>query len=110
MSNSTQPSSELIDVRPLGDALANSKHASLLDSDHVKIKRMVLPAGKELSEHKAPGDIVVQCLEGCFEFTTQGKTHKMEAGRLIHLTSGQLHSLKAIEDSSFLLTIFQKSN
>jgi len=98
-------SGELIDIRPLGDALAQTKHTSLLETDSFKIKRMVLPAGKELPEHKAPAEIIVQCLEGRFEFTALGKANELLPGHMIYLTTGQLHSVRAIEDSSFLLTM-----
>ncbi len=96
---------DVIDIRPLGGALPQSKHTSLLETESFKIKRMVLTAGKELPEHKAPADIIVQCLEGRFEFTSMGKTDLLLPGHMIHLTTGELHSLRAIEDCSFLLTI-----
>lgn len=97
---------DVIDVRPLGSALAESKHVSLLETDQLKIKQMVLPKGKELPEHKAPGEITVQCIEGHIEFTSIGKADDLKPGQLVHLRTGELHSVKAIEDSSFLLTIF----
>jgi len=55
---------EVIDVRPLADALASSKTRTLIKTPHVEVIRMVLLAGKVISEHKAPGEIVVQCREG----------------------------------------------
>lgn len=66
---------------------------------------MVMPAGKVLSEHKAPGEIVVHCLEGKIAFTTMGKTETLEPGTILNLPTGELHSVESIEDSSFLLTI-----
>ncbi len=97
---------DVIDVRPLGPAMADSKHVSLLETDMLKIKRMVLPKGKELPEHKAPGEITVQCLEGHIAFTTAGTTFDLKPGQLVYLRTGSPHAVKAMEDSSFLLTIF----
>ena len=55
---------EVIDVRPLATSLASSKTKTIIKTPHVEVIRMVLPAGKIISEHKARGEIIVQCLEG----------------------------------------------
>ena len=63
---------ETIDVRPLGIAFDDAKTSVLVETESMKMIRMVMPAGKVLSEHKAPGVITVQCLEGKIAFTTRG--------------------------------------
>lgn len=98
---------QLVDVRPLQEALGSTRTQVLIKTDRFEMLRMVLPAGKILAEHKAPGEIIVQCLEGRFAFTTMGKTEEMTAGSLLHLAAGEPHSLMASEDSSFLLTILK---
>jgi quercetin dioxygenase-like cupin family protein len=96
---------EVVDVRPLGSALASTQTATLLRADQVEVIRLVVPSGKEIAEHKAKGEIVVQCLEGKVAFTTFGKTQNLEAGRLLYLPTGEPHSVKGIENASLLLTI-----
>ncbi len=96
---------EVIDVRPLADTLATSKTTTLIKTPHVEVIRMVLSAGKVISEHKAPGDIIVQCLEGDITFTTKGEQKSLRAGDMLYLAAGEPHALQAAEDSSFLLTI-----
>lgn len=96
---------EIIDVRPLGLRLAGAVSTALFKSDELEVARLVLHTGKELPEHKVPGEITVQCLEGAVAFTAYGKTQLLQAGELIHLEGGEPHSLKAIEDSSLLLCI-----
>ncbi|HBN79495.1 MAG TPA: cupin [Planctomycetaceae bacterium] len=96
---------EVIDVLPLADAFAASKTTTLIKSPHVEVIRMVLSAGKVISEHKAPGEIIVQCLEGNITFTTMGEPKKLRKGDMLYLSAGEPHALEAIEDSSFLLTI-----
>lgn len=76
----------------------------------VEVTRMVMPAGKILSEHKDPGEITVQCLEGRISFTSMGNTHELQVGEMLYLTAAEPHSVAAIEDSSFLLTIFLHDN
>jgi quercetin dioxygenase-like cupin family protein len=96
---------EPIDVSPLQDRFSGQKTSTLFKSTQMEVIRMVLPAGKTIAEHKAPGDISVQCLEGRVEFTASGKTHELNAGRMLYLESGTPHSLKSLDDCSMLLTI-----
>src|SRR5262249_35697375 len=55
---------EVVDVRPLGSALASAQTKTVVRAEQVEVIRLVVPAGKEIPEHKAKGEIVVQCLEG----------------------------------------------
>lgn len=96
---------DVIDVRPLADHLATSTTKTLFKTEHVEVIRMVLSAGKVMSEHKAHGEIIVQCLEGDITFTTMGEAKKLRAGDMLYLAAGEPHDLEAVEDSSFLLTI-----
>ena len=96
---------EIVDVRPLGAELADSKTSTLFKTDNVEVVRMVMPAGKEITEHEAPGEIIVQCLEGKVAFTALGKTTEIEAGQLMYLNAEEPHSVRCIQDASFLLTI-----
>ncbi len=96
---------EVVDVRPLGSALASAQTKTLVRAEQVEVIRLIVPAGKEIEEHKAKGEIVVQCLEGCVAFTVFGKTQNLEARKLLYLPMGEPHSVKGIENASLLLTI-----
>jgi quercetin dioxygenase-like cupin family protein len=96
---------EFVDVRPLGSALPSAQTATLVRAEQVEVIRLVVPAGKEISEHKAKGEIFVQCLEGKVAFTAFGKTQNLEAGKLLYLPTGEPHRVKGIENTSLLLTI-----
>lgn len=98
-------SGEVIDVRPLGSTLARATTTTLVKTEVLEVIRLVIPAGKHISEHRAPGEITVQCLEGRVAFRAGDETRDLEAGRLLYLSSGEPHSLSGIEDSSVLLTI-----
>jgi nucleotide-binding universal stress UspA family protein/quercetin dioxygenase-like cupin family protein len=97
---------EVVDVRPLGPALAAAQTKALLRAGQVEVIRLVVPAGKEVPEHKARGEIVVHCLEGRVAFTALGTTQTLEAGRLLCLPAGEPHSLRGVENASLLLTLF----
>ena len=90
---------------PLGAALANSRTTTLVKTDDLELIRLVLPAGKEIPMHQAHGEITVQCLEGRISFTADSKTQELMPGQLLYLRTGEPHALKAIENSSVLVTI-----
>ena len=96
---------EIVDVRPLGDNIVGANTGTLISTEHVKVVRVVLHAGKSLPEHKAKGEIVVQCLEGRVMFRSLGKEIEIQPGQLIYLKCAEPHSVSAMEDSSFLLTV-----
>ena len=96
---------DVVDVRPLGSALASAQTGTLVRAEQVEVIRLVVPAGKEIKEHQAKGEIVVQCLEGRVAFTAFGKTQNLEAGKLLYLPTGEPHTVKGIEDASLLLTV-----
>ena len=93
---------------PLGAALATSGTSALVKTSQIEVVRLVIPAGKEIPTHKAPGPITVQCLEGRISFTAHGTTQQLDAGQFLYLETGEPHALKGIENSSVLVTIVLK--
>jgi quercetin dioxygenase-like cupin family protein len=71
----------------------------------LQVIRLVIPAGKEIPGHQAPGEITVQCLEGRVAFSVGGTRRDMEAGQLLYLSSEEPHSLYGLDDASVLVTI-----
>jgi quercetin dioxygenase-like cupin family protein len=98
-------SGALMSARPLAEQLAGSRTQALLKATQLELIRIVLPAGKHLLEHAAPGEITVLCIEGRVRFTTPAVQHTMACGDLIHLSAGEPHALVALDDASLLLTI-----
>ena len=96
---------EVVDVRPLGSALASAQTKTVVRAEQVEVIRLVVPAGKEIPEHKAKGEVVVHCLEGRVAFTASGKTQTLEAGHLLYLPNGEPHSVKGVENASLLVTV-----
>jgi len=96
---------EVIDVTPLGSALAGTKTTTLAKTEHLEIIRLVMRAGKEISEHQAPGEIMLHCLEGRIAFTALGKTQELGPDQLLYLPAGEPHALRCLEDASCMLTI-----
>lgn len=98
-------SGEIVAVGPLGDALAGSKTATLVNAASLKVIRLVVPAGEDIPEHTAPGDITVQCLEGVVDFVAGGRTRRLAAGQMLYLAAGTPHALHGFEDAAVLVTI-----
>jgi quercetin dioxygenase-like cupin family protein len=98
-------SGDLIDVTPLGTKLPEQKTHTLLKTDNLEVLRLVLPAGKTIAEHKAPGEITVQCIEGEVQFTSMGQTQTLRPGQMLYLSAAEPHALEATKDSSMLVTI-----
>jgi quercetin dioxygenase-like cupin family protein len=98
-------SGDLLDIGPLGPVLLAAKSHTLVRSPAIEIFRMVLPAGKTVAPHRVPGAITIQCLEGEIEFEAHGRSNIMRAAHLVYLEPLAVHALKAIEDSSVLVTL-----
>jgi len=96
---------EVVDIRSLGAALVSAQTTTLVRAEQVEVIRLIVPAGKEIEEHKAKGEIIVQCLEGRVAFTAFGKTQNLEGGKLLYLPTGEPHTVKGIDNASLLLTI-----
>jgi quercetin dioxygenase-like cupin family protein len=96
---------DIVDVRPLGTGFDEARTTTLVKTKQVELIRLVLPAGKEISEHKVAGEITVHCLEGHVEFMSNDVTRSLSAGELVYLAGASKHSLRAVENSSVLVTI-----
>jgi quercetin dioxygenase-like cupin family protein len=96
---------ELVDVRPMGNQLSASGTRTLIKTAAIEVIRLVLLAGREITAHQVPGELTLQCLEGRVIAQVDSAQVEMSGGELIYLRGSQEHSLRAIEDSSLLLTI-----
>lgn len=96
---------DVIDVRPLGRALAGARSHALFKSADLEVIRLVLPAGEGMPPHAVAGEITLQCIEGRIAFDCAAGLLELAAGQLVHVSGDDTHSLRALEDSSLLLTI-----
>jgi len=96
---------EVINLQPLSDKIASSKTHTIFKTDAMEAIRLVLPAGKQIAEHKAPGEITVHCLEGEVNFSAGGTSHVLHGGEMLYLEAADPHAVEAIQDSTVLVTI-----
>jgi quercetin dioxygenase-like cupin family protein len=98
-------SGEIVDIRPLGKKLKQAISVTLVKTERLQVFRYILLKGKEFPEHKVPGEITVQCLEGVIELTSRDRKKMLQAGEFVYLEGDDLHTLKGIKDASVLVTI-----
>lgn len=100
---------EVISLRPYEEKLAAARTTTLAKTDRFELLRLVVHKGREIATHQAPGDLIVQCLEGEVTIAALGKTTRLGAGELLYLPDRVPHALTARYDSSLLVTIlFEK--
>lgn len=95
---------EVVDLRPLGDDLASARTSALVKLDRFEAMRLVVRAGTTIPSHEVPGYITLHCLEG--EVILEPSAVKLCGGDWVFLDRGAPHSIRGIEDSSLLLTIY----
>jgi quercetin dioxygenase-like cupin family protein len=71
----------------------------------MRIVLIGLHENAELKPHKANGVISVQVFEGKIEFSAEEQIIHLEKRQLIALQENIIHSVKALTESFFLLTL-----
>jgi len=99
-----------IDLLRREDGGANGQNArTLVKHDDLRVVLIALQSGAGIPEHQAPGRISVQTLRGEIRMRALGKTFALPVGGLLTLDREVPHSVEALEDSAFLLTLVQPS-
>jgi len=80
-----------------------------LSADGVRAVIFAFDTDAELTEHTAPGPIVVQALEGHLTFTAEGVTKHLRPGGILHLDARIPHSVLALEPSKMMLLLLRKA-
>lgn len=96
---------QIVDLQPLGTGLRQARTTAIVKSETFEAVRLVLPAGRDIKPHKVDGPITLYCLEGQAFLRLPTATLELSAGQWVYLDGGEPHSISAIEDTSFLLTI-----
>jgi len=99
---------EIVDLDTWAQDMPGEQTKAIVKTAEMELARLVLAAGKELPTHKVSGPIIVHCLTGEITLTAMGKIQSLMPGQLLHLAPNEPHSVQAIADSVFLLTIIFK--
>lgn len=91
---------DLVDYQP-----GKVASLTLAQRSGVGLTLFAIDQGEGLGTHSAPGDALVQILDGAAEVTIDGKAHILRTGQAIVMPAEIPHALKAIEPFKFLLTV-----
>jgi quercetin dioxygenase-like cupin family protein len=84
---------------------------TLFKNTITRLVLVTLQAGAEMKTHRAVKSISLQVLEGKLKLSTEQESTELGAGQLFVFPAGIPHSLSAIEETVFLLTLLvRKSN
>jgi quercetin dioxygenase-like cupin family protein len=92
-----------IPIGPLGPLLAEARTETLIQTDDLRVLRLVIRAGEQHPTHTPSGTAVLHCLEGRVAVSVGGRTSELAAAHLIYLPAGEPHALRGVEDASLLL-------
>jgi quercetin dioxygenase-like cupin family protein len=95
---------EVINAAPLGADLTDTTTRALIKTSELEIIRVVLKAGKTMAPHSVPGTVTIQCIEGHVQVAHE-RVSELRPQQVLLIDGGRTHSLRALEDSSLLLTI-----
>jgi quercetin dioxygenase-like cupin family protein len=85
---------------------ANGRNGvTLVKSGGLRVLLEVLRRGAEVPEHRAPGPITIQVLEGEVRLCAGDEVFRIRDGEALALPTGRPHSVEAVQDSAFLLTL-----
>ncbi len=78
---------------------------TIYKNDAMRIVLIGLHKGALLQKHTAEGNISVQVIEGEIKFNTDADSVTLEKGGMVALHKGLPHSVEALKESVFLLTL-----
>lgn len=78
---------------------------TLIKTDNLRVILVTMNSGAELAEHDAPGPITIHALAGRFAVDVEGHVNDLNTGSLLAIKARVRHSVRAVEDGTFLLTI-----
>jgi quercetin dioxygenase-like cupin family protein len=71
----------------------------------MRLVLIALHAGAEMKTHTADGIISVQVIDGRMKFNADNRSVELNTGEMLALHKGIPHSVLAIEETIFLLTL-----
>ncbi|WP_052891025.1 cupin domain-containing protein [Thermogemmatispora carboxidivorans] len=77
----------------------------LWESATGRLLLLALQEGQQLDEHRTSSQAFIQVISGHLIFTLEHERISMRAGTLLHLEPRVAHSVEALQDSVFLITL-----
>ncbi|HLD54833.1 MAG TPA: cupin domain-containing protein [Candidatus Nanoarchaeia archaeon] len=81
----------------------------IFKNDKIDCTLFCMASGTKISEHTSTKQGIIYIVQGNGIFNLHGKDIEMLEGVFIHMEENAIHSLKAKENTSFLLILIEKS-
>ena len=78
---------------------------TVFKTNGMRIVLIALHAGAEMKTHTADGIISVQVIDGRMKFNADNQSVELNKGQMLALHKGIQHSVLAVEETIFLLTL-----
>lgn len=89
--------------------MARRNAMTLVKQPIFRVVLVALQAGAEIGAHETDGPITVQAIEGRLAIHVGAEEFILGAGQLLVLSPGLRHTIRAQDDSAFLLTLAAES-
>jgi quercetin dioxygenase-like cupin family protein len=86
------------------DSTTDRAGKTLVKEGPLRITLVALTRGTALPTHQVAGPVSIQTLRGCLRLTTKSGDVDVPAGTVIVLDSGVVHTARAHDDCSILIT------
>ena len=96
---------DIIDLHPLGAALASTPSHSLVKTERLQLIRVVLAAGEGVPAHHLEGEVSIQCIEGLVLVKAPRRECRIGPGQLVVLPAGEPYAVQAEKSSSLLVSM-----
>lgn len=97
---------QAIHLPPLHQRLPGHPSHALIKTHALELIHLVLLAGRDLPAHRVYGEVTLHCLEGELEVRIEGAPPcLLRADDLVLLPANVEHAVRAVQDSSALLTV-----
>lgn len=102
-------STRMPQIRSL-EALKGTPHAHVFPGEEPRTVRLSLGSGDEIPSHNHPGrDIVMYVVTGRIEVHLDEETHELDGGDISRFTGEQDIAINAVEQSTVLVVLAQRS-
>ncbi len=78
---------------------------TVFKTNGMRIVLIALHAGAEMKTHTADGIISIQVIDGRMKFNADNRSVELNKGQILALHKGIQHSVLAVEETLFLLTL-----
>lgn len=96
---------EVVHIGPLGENFSTAQSIAITKNRGFETVRLVLPVNSNIPTHAVPGNVILHCLEGNVQLGLPDSSVTLNSHDWVYLEPKTPHSLKAIENSTLLLTI-----